>query len=641
MTSTQQKYINSRAGLANLRAAIKRAMSALRPPPNLTIAEWADKFRYLSSEASEEYGKWHNDRTPYLVLPMEHLSPHHECETVIMCVSSQMGKTEVCLNLLGYIAHCDPGPTLVMQPTLRPMAEDFSRERIAPMVRDTPVLRGRIADAKARNSGNTILHKRFSGGYWAITGSNSPAGLASRPIRYLIMDEINRYPPSAGTEGSPEKLAEKRTRRFRNRKILKVSSPTEKDIGIDHELETSDTVYKWQLLCPECGASQYPEWRHIIFDTSAGTREDIAKTARYECEHCRAKYGNDREGMVKESGYYVPERSGSGRKVAFRFNQLASQFVTWEETVTEWLESKDDTEDLKTFINTALAESWEDDKESLEETNLLSRREPYTSTIPDPRILVLTAGVDVQADRLELEVIGHARNRETWGIEHIVIWGDPARSEVWQELEARIYAVYKHPSGKRLGIGCTGIDSGYLTDVVYLFTKKHQNKRVFAMKGINGPTRAPVTAPTTQKIGMRGHGRVKLFSVGVDQLKEQIYRDLSVPDSGPGFCHFPLEYTEAFFDQLTAEELIKKKRRGRLTKEWRLRRGFERNEALDIRVYATAALRILNPAWDALENRYKTRTKDEKLEQIDHNPLNKRPNARSNRKKRNFVTGYR
>jgi phage terminase large subunit GpA-like protein len=632
------KYKDTITALSNLRQALRRAMSILRPPPAMTIAQWAGEYRYLSSEASEEHGKWHNERAPFLILPMELLSPQCETEIVIMCVSSQMGKTELCLNMIGYIIHIDPGPTLCIQPTLRPMAEDFSRERIAPMLRDTPVLQDLVADAKSRTSGNTILHKRFPGGYLAMTGANSPAGLASRPIRYLILDELNRYPASAGAEGSPDKLAEKRTRRFRNRKILKVSSPTETDVGVDHEMKQCDTVYEWHLLCPKCGASQYPTWKHIHFDTRAGVKEDIAKTTRYECEHCRAQFGANEEGMLKESGQYVPSIKGSGRKVGFRFNQLASQFVSWEETVIEWLEAKDDTEDLKTFINTALAESFEDDKETLEDINLFARREPYAGKIPDPSIVVLTGGVDVQGDRLEMELIGHNRLGETWGIENFVLYGDPARAEIWDELEARIYAVYDHPSGGRLGVACTGIDSGYLTDTVYLFAKKHLNKKVFAMKGIAGETRAAITAPTAIKIGMRGQGRVKLFNVGVDQLKEQIYKNLAVTDPGPGYCHFPLEYPPEFFDQLTAEEMIKRKKRGSLFKEWRLRRGFERNEALDKRVYAFAALKILNPAWDMLENRYKTKKSDaEKEKKAD----NSRHNRKQTRKKRGFVTGYR
>lgn len=631
-------YSDARNALVSLRAALRRAVAVMRPPPDMTISEWAGKHRYLSSEASEEFGPWHNERTPYLVAPMDHLSPQCTTETVVMKVSSQAGKTEVCLNFIGYVIHVDPGPVLVLQPTVRPMAEDFSRDRVAPMIRDTPALSDLVSDSKSRTSGNTILHKRFPGGYLAMTGANSPAGLASRPIRYLIMDEVDRYPASAGTEGAPDKLAEKRTRRFRNRKILKVSSPTEPEVGIDHEINQCDTVYLWHLTCPACGESQYPEWRHILFDTRAGSNEEIAATARYECEHCRATFGHDDEMAIKDTGHYVPSRKGSGRKVGFRFNQLVSHFVTWAETVIEWMEAKDDTEDLKTFINTALAETFDDDKETLEDTDLFAtRREPYAAKIPDKRILVLTAGVDVQNDRLEMEVVGFSRT-ESWGIERHVIYGDPSREEIWHELEARIYATYEHPTGARIAIACTGIDSGYLTDTVYLFCKKHLAKRVFAMKGISGAQRAPVTAPTAIKIGMRGQGRVKLFNVGVDQLKEQLYKNLAVSEPGPGYCHFPLEYPPEYFDQLSAEEMIKRKHRGRLTKEWRLRRGYERNEALDIRNYANAALKILNPAWEAIENRFRRIQRDaEKQKKVD----NSRTKTRTTKKKRGFVTNYR
>lgn len=638
IVSNLQPYQDTYTAKANLADGIRRCMGLFRPLPDLSVAQWADEYRYLSSESAAEYGKWHNDRTPYLIKPMELLSPKSATQEVVMCVSAQMGKTEILLNFLAYIVHMDPGPTLIVQPTSRPMAEDFSRERIAPMVRDTPVLKPLVADPKSRSSGNTVLHKRFPGGFCAVGGSNSPSSLAGRPIRYCLMDEIDRYPASSGTEGSPIKLAEKRTKRFRNKKILKVSSPTEKDVGIDYELSQCDTVYEWHLKCPECGEYQAPRWEHIHFDIRAGSNEQIAKTARYGCHHCGVVFGPDEEMAIKDSGRYIATREGSGRKTGFHFNQLSSAFTSWAETVIEWLESYQDSDDLRTFINTVLAEPYEDDKETLEDEDMFARRETYKAKIPDPSICVLVAGVDVQSDRFEMEVVGFNRAMESWGIERFVIYGDPMRQETQDELTSRIYQVYEHPSGKKIPVSFTGVDSGYLTDTVYLYTKGHKRKRVFAMKGQGGPTRAAVLAPTNVKIGMRGRGRVKLFVLGVDQIKEQIYKDLMVAEPGPRYCHFPLEYPPEYFDQLTAEEMIKRKKRGRLTKEWRLRRGIDRNEALDIRVYCYAGIKILNPAWDILQNKYKMTDETGGEEKTAPKPQKRRTRGR---RTKNFVNDYR
>ena len=499
-----------------------------------------------------------------------------------MMFPSQDGKTEVLNNFVGFIIDRDPGPALVIQPNVKPMAEAWSKDRLAPMIRDTPALKNRVADARSRDSGNTIGHKTFAGGHITIAGANSPAGLASRPIRYLLLDEIDRYPASAGTEGSPIKLAEKRTRRFWNRKILKVSSPTFKDVGIHAAYQVTDKA-EWQLPCPDCGEYQFARLRH--FRWPEGEPQKLV----YVCEHCGTEHGQDKEHSIKACGKWVITDPGPNKPRGFWKNQLSSLFMTWQETIAEFLNSKGDTEEFQTFVNTALAEPWEVQGETVEYELLYRRREHYQADIPHDRV-ILTCGVDVQDDRFEYEVCAWGEGEESWSVEYGRLYGDLSNQVIWDTLARALRKQYKSPSGVLHDVRLCCIDSGgHFTDEVYQFSRKHGIRWAVPVKGSNTAGQPVADFPRHPN-----KNRVYLTMVGTDTAKEVIYQRYQVQEPGAGYCHWPIRdgYDEEYFRQATAEQRILEYRKGIPQYRWIPQKG-RRNEALDCRVYAFVGIRIL------------------------------------------------
>ncbi len=516
--------------------------------------------------------------------------------------SAQSGKTEILLNYAGFVIDQDPGPMLVIQPNTSPMGEAFAKDRIAPMIRDTEALKNKVSSAKGRVSGNTMLHKTFPGGQITIGGANSPAGLASRPIRYLAFDEIDRY--EVTKEGSAVALATKRTRTFHNRKILKVSTPTLADMGIHAEYQNAEQQYEWHLTCPDCEETQRPALKH--FHRQDPDWKDVV----YVCEHCGTEHPLEMESRIKASGQWVQMRDEGYLKKAYWMNQWASPFATWRETLTEFVEAdrSKDRSKLQTVVNTAFAEPWEEAGEAVDETGLMARREPYTVETLPSGILVLVAGVDVQDDRLECEVIGYGAGYESWGVDYKVIWGDPAQPQVWQDLDDALKQTYT-VGDIELHVAATAVDSGgHHTQQVYSYCKTRQFRRVFAIKGMAGEGKPIVSAPSKKRYGAVKRP-VPLFTVGVDSAKLNLYANLRLSEPGPGYCHFPQVYQEEYFLQLTAERLVTKYKKGFPYRVWEAKRA--RNEALDIRVYAMAALSLLNPNFEAIKARHEPKEPEE------------------------------
>ena len=512
--------------------------------------------------------------------------------TVVVMKAAQIGWTEILNNVLGYFIDQDPAPVLMIQPTLE-MAAAWSKDRFAPMVRDTPALTNKVADSRARDSGNTILHKTFPGGHVTMAGANSPAGLASRPIRIVLADEIDRYPPSAGAEGDPVSLARKRMATFWNRKLLMGSTPTVKGISrIEAAFEGSDQRCYW-VPCPhkECAGMQTLKWSQVKWP------DGEPAAAYYVCEHCGAEITDaDKPGMIK-AGEWRAEGESNGI-AGFHINELYSAWSTFGEIATAFVEAKPFPETLKTWINTALGETWEEEGDQVDDDSLLGRREDYGPEIPEGA-LVLTAGVDVQGDRLEIGIDAWGPSEECWAIDYRVLWGDPTQPQVWEELDALLQSDWPHELGHRLHIATTCIDSGYLTDMVYAFAGPRASRRVYATKGQDGAGRA-IVSPS--KVRTKTGKPIRLFNIGADEAKRILaYRLRAVP--GPGYCHFPLPFDEEYFAQLTAEKRTTKYIRGHPIDVWKKTRP--RNEALDIRVLNMAALKILNPRWDALTARTK------------------------------------
>lgn len=603
-----------------LNAAIGPAVRNFRPPEELTVAEWADRHRRLSPENSAEAGPWRTSRTPYLREPLEAFTDP-KVRKIVMVAASQVGKSELELNIIAYIIDQDPGSILYVHPTLED-ARKFSRLRVAPMIRDSKRLRAKVSDVKAKDSGNTILQKSFPGGMLTITGSNSASALASTPARYIIGDERDRWAVSAGTEGDPWALAEARQITFYNAKAVEVSTPTIKGAS---NIETSyyqGTQERWCHQCPECG-----EYGEIIFDRVHFEFDTIKVRGKksykikgpitWACPHCGCI--SDEETMRRQPAKWIAETPDAYQTEgtrSFWLNAFSSPWTPWEKIVLKFLAAKDDPQRLKVVFNTLLGELWEDRGDLADEDTMLARREDYGqnpdgSPVELPEgVLVLTCGVDTQDNRLEYEVVGHGHYGETWGIKKGYIMGKPDTDGVWQQLDDVIDHVYHFADGKGLRISITCVDSGgHYTQEVYARCRERKNKRVFAIKGKGGDGIPFVTPPS--KVPIKDNKRITcwLYTLGVDAGKEAIMSGLKVLEPGPKFCHFPSDeatgYDSYYFNGLLSEKLeLTQTKRGNQW-HWVKIPGHNRNEALDCRNYANAGLKIIDPDMVAVERRLK------------------------------------
>jgi phage terminase large subunit GpA-like protein len=572
----------------------RRCCSVVAPPPKLTVSEWAGARRMLP-KSSAEPGKWNNDRTPYLREPMDACSDP-AVHKVILIFASQTGKSECLNNIAGYHIDYDPANILLIQPTVE-MAEAYSKDRIAPMIEDTPTLAEKVGDPRSRNSNNTIQRKEFPGGSISMIGANAPSPLASRFIRVVLADEVDRFPISAGTEGDPLRLAEVRQTTFWNALTVVTSTPTVKGASrIEAEYESS-TQEEWHIACPSCGELQPYEWGRLQFDS-----------AEMCCEKCGCLHSEFE--WKAGAGQWVSQQPEYKGVRGFRLNAMASPWLSWTQLITEFIEAKaKGPEVLKTFINTRLAECWEESGESLQESDLAARRHYYDGDIPDG-VRFITAGVDVQQDRLEVEVVGWGAGKESWGIEYQILMGDPHKTDVWNKLDEVIQRTYIRSSessarnGERLPVSTVAVDSGYATTSVYAYTRPRLARNVFAIKGMGGVGR-PVVAKQ-RKVGKRAN--TWMYPVGTDATKDLILTRLNVEEPGPGYCHFPREdqfdddrprgYDEDYFKGLTGEHRVERKNQGVVYKTWRKKSSHTRNEPLDCRVYATAALEIAQAPLD-------------------------------------------
>lgn len=606
-------------GLNRLNATVRASTRNGKPPEDLTVSEWADGYRQLSPENSAEAGRWRTLRTPYLREIMDAFTDPR-VRRIAVVASSQVGKSEMLLNMLGYMIDNDPGPALFIQPTVD-NATDFSKRRVSAMIRDCRRLRRKVSDAKSRDKNNTVLKKQYPGGMLTITGANSPSSLASIPARYVFGDERDRWPMSAGTEGDPWGLAEARTATFYNAKMVEVSTPTVKGSSAIETSFALGTRERWCHRCPACGAFSNITFDQIKFDFETkkerGKKHFTVKEIWWACPHCGAIASeND---VKKQPAKWVvenPDALGQGVR-SFWINAFVSPWMRWKKIVLAFLQSKDDPHRLRVVFNTMLGELWEERGDLEDEDVLLARRERYAAELVEG-VLVLTCGVDVQDNRLEYEVVGHGFYGETWGIERGVIMGRPDTAAVWERLDGVLDRTYWFDDGKKRGllVAFTCVDSGgHYTQEVYSRCRERRSKRVFAIKGRGGEG-VPFTAPPT-KVPIRSSKRTTcwLYSLGVDAGKSQIMSSLKVQEPGAKYCHFPLGeergYDAAFFAGLLSERLVLKRTRGQDRWVWEKLPGHERNEALDCRNYALAALRILHPDLEAAARRLSGRVVEE------------------------------
>ncbi|MGI9548706.1 MAG: phage terminase large subunit family protein [Bdellovibrionales bacterium] len=558
-----------------------------RADPLLTVSEWADRRRVLSSKSAAEPGRWRTSRTPYLKEIMDCLSPSSPIEKVVFMKGAQIGATEAGNNWIGYVVHQVPGPLLSVMPTVE-MAKRNSKQRIAPLIEETPALSGLVKDPRRRDSGNTVLMKEFPGGILIMTGANSAVGLRSMPVRYLFLDEIDGYPPDADGEGDPIELAEQRTVTFSRRKIFMPSTPTVAGVSrIDAAYEESDQR-RYFVPCPHCGHYQVLEWPNVKWP------ERRWQEAAYACEDCGVLIEHrHKSAMLAKGEWRATSESDSPTTAGFHLSALYSPWFSWAQAAKEFLDAKPYPERLKTWVNTKLGEVWKGEGDAPDWQKIMILAEDYKPGEVPSGGLYLTAGADVQRDRIEVEVVAHGPGGETWSVDYRVLPGDPWQDDVWNDLDGLLEETFDHESGGTLKIGRLAIDSGYATGEVYKWVSRYPITRVMAIKGRDGSAAilGSPTAVTVNAGGKKIARGAKVWPLGVDALKSELYGRLgaSLADNDAAArCHFPDVYPDEYFKQLTAEKLVSRKnKKGFVIQEWVKTR--DRNEALDCRIYATAA----------------------------------------------------
>ena len=579
------------------------SMMMFTPPKKQTVSEWADENRILSTEYSAEPGRWKTSRAPYQREIMDAFTQPGIWQIVIMA-SAQVGKSEIELNMMGCAMANDPGPMLYIQPT-ESMAEDYSKRRIAPMIAACPALRDKAFAAKGRDSGNTITMKTFAGGSLAIIGANSPAELASRPVRYIFMDETDRFPVSAGTEGDPQELAERRTETFRhNRKIVKTSTPTIKGRSKIEKDYMSGTQEEWHTECPYCHNFSFIRFDNIKFEKENFTDEHGEEdyhilNVGWECPVCkRVTPEHEAKRLPAKWVSKNPKALDNGIR-SFRLNAFMSPWSDWRDIVWKFLKAHKDPERLKTVYNTIFGESWEVRSSNGLEDVLFNRREHYDAEVPTG-VLLLTMGIDTQDNRLEYEVVGWDRNGQSWGISRGIIPGRADAQGVWDEVDDLLDREWNLANGMKMKILATFIDSGgHFTTVIYKQCSKRATKRIWPIKGEGGEGKQycrPMKNSTGKDNGVK-------FMIGVDQGKEGIMYEAGIEEPGPGYMHFPLDYragySKEFFRGFISEQMVIHRRGGKSVIAWE--KIYERNEPRDCRNYARAAYRYFNWHFDELE----------------------------------------
>ena len=584
-------------------------MEGLRPEQALTVSEWADKHRRLSSKASAEPGPWRTNRTPYLREPMDCLSSTSSVQRVVMMFAAQTGKTEAGANWLGYVIDHAPGPMLLVQPTVE-MAKRLSKQRLESLITETPVLAEKIAPSRSRDSGNTMFAKDFPGGMMLLTGSNSATGLRSTPCRYIFCDEIDAFPSDVDGEGDPVSLAEKRATTFARRKILLTSTPTVKDFSrIEAEYERSDQR-RFYVPCPCCSVMQWLKWPQLKWENNEPA------TAAYECEVCHERFAEIHKPAMLRNGEWRATAPSNGKTAGFHLSGLYSPlgWLSWADMVDDFLRAKTDAPMLKSFVNTRLAETWEEDFASkVSADGLLERCEHYQAAMVPEGGLALTVGVDVQDNRLAISVWAWGREEEGWLLDHQEIYGDPSRQELWKQLDEVVLREWPHAVGPAMRPDVVAIDSGgHFTAEVYQYARERARQGVVAIKGQSQRGKPPIGKGSKVDVNHQGRtlkrGAV-VYLVGGDTVKTTLFGRLKHNEQGAGFLHFHMGTTGEYFEQLTAEKQVLRYNRGGFpTREW-VKKPSARNEALDCLVYAYAALNLMyqrfdrRTIWDQLEKR--------------------------------------
>lgn len=590
----------------------------MTPPDDLTVSQWAEAKRRLSAESAAEPGPWRTERTPYLREPMDAFTDP-KVRHIIMVAASQVGKSEFLNNCIGYIIDEDPGSILFVHPTTID-AQEYSKLRIAPMLRDSPALRQKIAAPKSRDSHNTILQKAYPGGILTMCGSTEAHALASKPIRYVFGDERDRWATSAGNEGDPWDLAMARQTTFYNAKAVEVSTTTIKNASAIEAAYYTGTMERWNSKCPHCGEYHEIRWSDIRFEYDeiivSHKKTYKVKKVYYTCPGCGC-ISTEAE-MKRAPAKWIaenPEAYGQGTR-SFWLNAFVSQWASWESIVLKYLNALGSTKKMQVVFNTCFGEPWEDRGDIEDEDSLLARREDYGKDkngepveLP-PGVLVLTAGVDTQDDRMEYEIVGHGFFGETWGIEKGIVMGRPDDDATWNKLDEVVFdRVMRFENGVGLRVSMSFVDEGgHFTQSVRAQCNARISKKVFCIKGMPGQDKPYISPPKKQKIFVNqiAVGTCWQYQLGVDSGKEIIMDNLRVQTPGQKYCHFPKrdDYGSAYFAGLLSETKVYDPNK-KQPWSWKKIPGHERNEPLDCRNYALAAFKALPKNLDEIDRQIK------------------------------------
>ena len=614
----------------------KLAYSAFLPPKKLTLSEWANEYAYLSVESSAEGGRWRT--LPYQKGIMDAVTDP-DIEQISVMKSARVGYSKILNHIIAYHIHNDPCPIMIVQPTIED-ATGYSKEEIAPMLRDTKCLQGLVSDAKAKDGQNTLLQKLFPGGNLTLVGANSPRGFRRVSRRIVLFDETDGYPASAGTEGDQIKLGIKRTEFFANRKIVAGSTPTVKDFSRIEKLFNQTDQRRYYVPCPKCNHMQYLRWANFE------CFENDPRTTIYKCEKCNYHIPHTKKRWMVERGEWRATAPYNGKHVGFHIWAAYSYSpnATWENLMEEYLACKNDQEQLKTFINVTLGEVYEDEYHTKASADGLSKRaaeEKYKEGIPPKEVLILTLGVDVQDDRLSMSVIGFGRNEEMYLIDRKVIYGSPARADLWAQLDEVLQGKYTNEEGQELKIDTAAIDTGgHYTQETYQYVRERKQLGIIGIKGMGQKGKPALGKPS--KVDINFSGKVlkrgfELFPVGVDTIKTTLHNKLKDAEVGQGYIHFYPTTKGSYFEELTAERQILKYKNGYQERVW-VKKNNQANEALDEMVYAYASFQRLLQKYDrrTIYDQFAKRFDSKKPLKEDKIRLNQTKSA----KKSNFVSNW-
>lgn len=569
--------------------------SAFAPPDPITVSQWAERNRVLLGQSSSEPGPWRNARTPYLAGVMDAFSDPR-IEKIVLCKGSQVGGTEALYNMLGYAIEQDPAPALLVMPTVD-LARSVSANRLRPMIEACEVLRARMP---ANPDDFTLLEMRFPGMVLVLCGANSPASLASRPCRYVFLDEVDKFPPWSGQEADPISLAMERQKTFWNKKTVVVSTPTVRRGHVTRELETCDAVFDFHVPCPSCGAMQVLTFQRIMWPETLDRKDPdyptkVRDAAVYHCAACGRPIPDTHRQAMLQAGQWRPRTPPHGppRSVGFHLPSFYSPWLRWGDIAEAFVRAKDFPEKLQNVVNSWFAEPWEELGSRMESDRILELRDGRPRGVVPSGAVALTAGVDVQQHGFYYVIRAWRRDMASGLVREGFV-------ETFEDLEAVLFHSEYRAAGEgeplRHIVRLACIDSGFRTDEVYEWARRNRG-RARAIKGATHPLQAPFI-PSKIDYSPGGkllRGGLTLWLLDTGYWKDALFRRMQMNPEDPGAWTVHGEVTRDYADQLVSEEkaLVRNRKNGRTREEWRKVSEHARNHFLDCECYALAAAEML------------------------------------------------